>query len=149
MSQTPEQSTLQFKIGAVARITGIAADTLRMWERRYSVVTPERGQGTSRLYSREDITRLTLIKQLVDRGSAISTVANLSREQLLEQLDMMQGTGSRRDDTDAAEQAVCRVMICGDALPLKMSGDAFDFAGIEIIGAYASLAEFEIQASNQ
>lgn len=149
MSQTPEQSALQFKIGAVARITGIAADTLRMWERRYNVVTPERGQGTSRLYSREDITRLTLIKQLVDRGSAISTVANLSREQLLEQLDMMQGTGSRRDDADGAEQAVCRVMICGDALPLKMSGDAFDFAGIEIIGAYASLAEFEIQASNQ
>ena len=147
MSTQPEQGTLSFKIGAVARITGIPADTLRMWERRYNVVTPGRGQGSSRLYSRDDITRLTLIKQLVDRGSAISTVANLSREQLLEQLDLMQTRGGYAPGDDS--EISCRVMICGDALPLKMSGDANDYAGIEILGAYASMAEFEIQAAAQ
>lgn len=148
MGTQTEQGALSFKIGAVARITGIPADTLRMWERRYNVVSPRRGQGSSRLYSRDDITRLTLIKQLVDRGSAISTVANLSREQLLEQLDLMQTGGSGY--TAAGESEVsCRVMICGDALPLKMSGDANDYAGIEILGAYASMAEFEIQAAAQ
>lgn len=147
MTVETEQSALHFKIGAVARITGIPADTLRMWERRYGVVTPDRGQGSSRLYNREDITRLTLIKQLVDRGSAISTVANLGREQLLEQLDLMQGGGSY--DPGGDPQSSCRVMICGDALPLKMSGEANDYAGIEILGAYASMAEFEIQAAAQ
>ncbi len=145
MTTETEQDALNFKIGAVARITGIPADTLRMWERRYTVVTPRRGQGSSRLYSREDITRLTLIKQLVDRGSAISTVANLTREQLLEQLDLMQG-GSGYEQGGATDVS-CRVMICGDALPLKMSGEAEDYAGIEILGAYASMAEFEMQAA--
>lgn len=148
MATDTEQGQLNFKIGAVARITGIPADTLRMWERRYNVVTPNRGQGSSRLYSREDITRLTLIKQLVDRGSAISTVANLSRTQLLEQLDLMHNGGSGYDTVDDS-QLSCRVMICGDALPLKMSGEANDYAGLEILGAYASMAEFEIQAAAQ
>jgi len=143
-----EQDALSFKIGAVARITGIPADTLRMWERRYDVVSPRRGKGSSRLYSREDITRLTLIKQLVDRGSAISTVANLTREQLLEQLDLMQSGGRQHDNSDSGE-IPCRVMICGDALALKMSRDANDYAGLEILGAYASMAEFEIQAAAQ
>jgi len=148
MATQTEQGGLSFKIGAVARITGIPSDTLRMWERRYGVVEPDRGQGSSRLYSRDDITRLTLIKQLVDRGSAISTVANLSREQLMEQLDLMQSGSNSYDAGDDADIG-CRVMICGDALPLKMSGDANDYAGMEILGAYASMAEFEIQAANQ
>ena len=148
MTIQAEQADLSFKIGAVARITGIPSDTLRMWERRYGVVEPKRGQGSSRLYSRGDITRLTLVKQLVDRGSAISTVANLSREQLLEQLDLMQSGGNSYADSDDADVS-CRVMICGDALPLKMSGDANDYAGMEILGAYASMAEFEMQAANQ
>lgn len=148
MTTENDQKGLNFKIGAVARITGIPSDTLRMWERRYSVVSPKRERGSSRLYSREDITRLTLIKQLVDRGSAISTVANLSREQLLEQLDMMVGTPADIYSDDASGQT-CRVMICGDALPLKMSGEANDYAGITILGTYASMAEFEMQAMAQ
>jgi MerR family transcriptional regulator, light-induced transcriptional regulator len=145
MTTDSEQNRMNFKIGAVARITGIPADTLRMWERRYNVVSPDRGRGSSRLYSREDITRLTLIKQLVDRGSAISTVANLSREQLLERLDMMAGAPDEAYAGTAVMQT-CKVMICGDALPLKMSGEARDYAGIEILGTYASMAEFEMQA---
>lgn len=147
MTTDNERNELNFKIGAVARITGIPSDTLRMWERRYGVVSPRRGRGSSRLYSRDDITRLTLIKQLVDRGSAISTVANLSREQLLEQLDMMVGAPAESYAGDAAD--TCKVMICGDALPLKMSGEANDYAGLEILGAYASMAEFEMQAMAQ
>jgi len=71
-----------YRIGAVARLTGIPPDTLRVWERRYDLVRPERSEGGGRLYSQEDVTRLTLIKQLVDSGHAIGTIAELTLEQL-------------------------------------------------------------------
>ena len=60
-------ATDSFKIGAVSSITNIPIDTLRIWERRYSVVTPARSKKADRLYSREDINRLNLLKLLVDR----------------------------------------------------------------------------------
>ena len=69
--------TTGYKIGAVARLTGISPDTLRIWERRYDVVTPERTSTGDRLYSSEDITRLQLIKRLVDSGNGIGSVASL------------------------------------------------------------------------
>ena len=77
MIDTPNDTSSAYRIGAVARLTGISPDTLRMWERRYAVVEPRRTPKGGRLYSQQDVTRLTMIKTLVDQGHAISTVANL------------------------------------------------------------------------
>ncbi len=81
-----------FKIGAASRITGIPVDTLRIWERRYSVVSPRRSKGADRLYSSQDIKRLILIKQLTDEGHAIGSIANLSNDKLQEQLDLVKSS---------------------------------------------------------
>lgn len=75
-----------YRIGAVSRLTGVTQDALRVWERRYGVVEPQRSEGGDRLYSREDVTRLTLIKRLVDAGHAISRVARLTLKQLQQRL---------------------------------------------------------------
>lgn len=72
---------MQYAIGAVARLTGVAVDTLRAWERRYGVVTPSRAGGR-RLYSEEDVRRLTLLRKAVEQGHAISQVAQLPVETL-------------------------------------------------------------------
>ena len=42
--------TKGFRIGAVARLTGISPDTLRVWERRYQVTEPQRSASGTRLY---------------------------------------------------------------------------------------------------
>ncbi len=81
-----------FKIGAASRITGIPVDTLRIWERRYSVVSPRRSEGADRLYSSQDIKRLILIKQLTDEGHAIGSIAKLSNDKLQEQLDLVKSS---------------------------------------------------------
>lgn len=72
-----------YKIGAISRLTGIPTVTIRMWERRYHLVTPQRTEAGGRLYTQEDLQRLGLIKQAVDAGHAISTVANLSTDEIL------------------------------------------------------------------
>ena len=73
-----------YRIGLTTQITGIRPETLRAWERRYSVVKPIRTEAGDRLYTQADIDRLLLIKRLVDNGDAISAVANLSHDTLKE-----------------------------------------------------------------
>ena len=71
-----------FPIGVVCRMTGIAPETLRAWERRYALVKPTRAGGRNRLYSPDDIKRITLVKALVDAGHPVGSVASLGESQL-------------------------------------------------------------------
>jgi DNA-binding transcriptional MerR regulator len=75
-----------YNIGAVSRLTGIARERIRIWERRYDAVVPHRDAGNNRLYSQEDVDRLVLIRRLVDAGHAISQVARLSLAELTARL---------------------------------------------------------------
>ena len=61
-------------IQVVARRTGLSADSLRAWEKRYSTVSPRRVRGR-RLYSDSDIERLALLKRATAAGRRISDVA--------------------------------------------------------------------------
>jgi len=63
-------------------MTGIAPETLRAWERRYALVKPTRAGGRNRLYSPDDIKRITLVKALVDAGHPVGSVATLGDAQL-------------------------------------------------------------------
>jgi MerR family transcriptional regulator, light-induced transcriptional regulator len=69
-------------IRVVTRRTGLSAAALRAWERRYEAVKPERTPGGQRLYSDEDIHRLTLLRQAVDGGRNIGHVAALETPEL-------------------------------------------------------------------
>jgi methanogenic corrinoid protein MtbC1 len=55
-----------YNLRAVIRATGVAADTLRAWERRYGLPMPQRTRGGHRLYSEWDI---HVIQWLVSRQS--------------------------------------------------------------------------------
>ena len=69
-------------IGVASRITGINANTLRMWERRYHLGSSKRSSGGQREYTATDIDHLRMIKKLVDKGMRIGDVAKLSPETL-------------------------------------------------------------------
>ncbi len=107
---TPEPGQT-YRIGAVARLTGIPPDTLRVWERRYAVVTPFRSDAGTRLYRTEDVGRLTLIKRLVDNGDAISHVAPLSLEQLRDRVKGLLPV------SPVSDPRPCRVAVLGETLP--------------------------------
>lgn len=63
------------RIGELARRTGIPASTLRAWERRYGVITPERGDSGYRLYDEDDERRLRRMVELVGSGLAPAEAA--------------------------------------------------------------------------
>lgn len=66
----------------VVRRTGLNASLLRAWERRYGAVDPGRSGGGQRLYSEDDIRKLSLLREAVDAGHNISQVAELTLEGL-------------------------------------------------------------------
>jgi DNA-binding transcriptional MerR regulator/methylmalonyl-CoA mutase cobalamin-binding subunit len=61
----------------VALRTGLSAHVIRIWEKRYGAVEPERTDTNRRLYSREQIERLTLLRGLTQAGQSIRHVAKL------------------------------------------------------------------------
>lgn len=100
-----------YRIAAVSRLTGLPVPTLRMWERRYTVVQPARSAGNGRLYSRQDIDRLLLLKAATESGHAIGTVATLDESQLRTRLQQSQPL-----TVAAHAPASCRVVVCGTRL---------------------------------
>ena len=71
-----------YKIGAIARLTGINPVTIRMWQTRYNAVEPVRTEGKQRLYTENDVTKLSLLKELTEQGDSIGMIANLTVEEL-------------------------------------------------------------------
>ena len=81
------ESGKKHPIRIVARRTGTPETTLRAWERRYGAVRPERAETGRRLYSDKDVERLKLIRQAVDAGRAVSSVARMSDSDLMQLIE--------------------------------------------------------------
>lgn len=66
----------------VSKMTGLSTHTLRMWEKRYGAVLPQRTAAGGRLYSDPDVERLQLLRVLVESGNSIGGIATLSDAEL-------------------------------------------------------------------
>jgi CheY-like chemotaxis protein len=71
-----------YSIGALERMLGIAAATVRNWEERYGLVNPERSRGGHRLYTRAQVEQLRFVKEQVDDGLAPAEAHRLLGERL-------------------------------------------------------------------
>lgn len=90
MTDRPESLTPQglgITIGAMSQATGIPANTLRTWERRYGFPEPERTASGQRVYSPATIGLLRLCNQALEAGHRPRQVLGLSEDQLRRLLD--------------------------------------------------------------
>jgi DNA-binding transcriptional MerR regulator len=67
----------QFNLKAVTHETGVPADTLRAWERRYGLPQPQRTRGGHRLYSERDIEVIKWLRLRQGDGLSISRAVEL------------------------------------------------------------------------
>ncbi|MEM9015466.1 MAG: MerR family transcriptional regulator [Verrucomicrobiota bacterium] len=129
-----------FEISAVARLTGISSHVLRVWERRYGVVEPQRSESMRRQYTQSDIHRLSLLKTLVDNGHTIGSVASLSTDQLEERLSNVLET---RVDNDHLEESapvgVCRLCLVGTIVRQAVREAADSTPALRIVGEFQSI----------
>jgi len=68
--------TPTYNVKAAAQLTGISAVTLRAWERRYGMPSPQRGTQGYRLYSEHDLRTLHWLKAQLATGLSISRAAS-------------------------------------------------------------------------
>lgn len=71
-----------YSIGAVVKMLGVDAATLRAWEERYRVVVPARSKGGQRVYSRDDLDHLRFIAKSIRGGSTAADAHRLLGEAL-------------------------------------------------------------------
>lgn len=65
-------------IQVVAKRTGLSADVLRAWEKRYGILDPARSEGGRRLYSDADVDYLRLLRRATTAGRNVGQVVGLS-----------------------------------------------------------------------
>lgn len=76
-------SEARLPMRAVVRLTGLTADTVRVWERRHAAITPARTEGNARRYTEAQVRRLSLLRAAVACGHTIGELAALSDELLV------------------------------------------------------------------
>ena len=86
-------------IGAIAQEIGLTKDTLRVWERRYGFPQPVRLPNGERLYPQEQVSKLRLVKRLLDAGHRPSKVLAQSID-ILQQLAESSGIGQDAPDAE-------------------------------------------------
>lgn len=72
-----------YKIGTLARECGVSPQLLRAWERRYTFLQPQRGEGGQRLFGNDDLRLLLHIVQAIKNGVRIGELAAMGRKRLL------------------------------------------------------------------
>jgi len=125
---------------AVTRRTGIAAATLRAWERRYSALSPQRSDGNYRLYSERDIAVLKWLQSQLDAGLSISrAVALLERLKLR---DSSRGSANKHE-AEVDEPAIESNEILASA-PADATASSWENLSVSL---YQTLIEMDEQGA--
>lgn len=119
-----DASTPRYRSSAAARMVNIPVATLRVWERRYQVVGPAQAASGHRLYSSQDVRRLVLIKQLVNKGHGIGMLARMQTAQLQDLLH----------EAEQAEGLLQRSVARVPARPTPRAADALTRLRVLLVG---------------
>ena len=90
----------EYKIKDLETLTGIKAHTIRIWEKRYGLISPERTETLIRTYSDEELTMLLNIAMLNKHGVKISKIAQMKPEQISSQVWDLMGEKSTDSSTE-------------------------------------------------
>jgi len=144
LNSSLDQMQGRYRIGAVAKLAGLPVATLRVWERRYSVVTPPKTDGGHRLYSDQDVLKVTLLKSLTQQGHAISTLSGLDMSSLQSLLNESRQAGQ----VHAARQvlpAVISLVVVGYNLASRIETQKFTLtfghASLKVVQVFTDLQD--------
>jgi len=88
----------QYSIKDLEKLSGIQAHTIRIWEKRYHLVTPRRTTTNIRVYTDEDLKRLLNVAVLNHNGLKISKVAKLTDAEMKAQILHLSADTSNSDN---------------------------------------------------
>ena len=77
---------IHYSINDLEKITGIKAHTIRIWEKRYNVVCPQRTETNIRYYNDDDLKKLLNISTLNKHGFKISDIVKMGYDGLCQKV---------------------------------------------------------------
>ena len=86
-----------YSIKDLENFCGIKAHTIRMWEKRYGILTPDRSDSNIRYYTEEEMKKLITVSILNRNGLKISKIARLNDSELLREV-LKNGGGDETSD---------------------------------------------------
>jgi MerR family transcriptional regulator, light-induced transcriptional regulator len=146
MNTTNNHIENAFKIGAVSKMTNIPVDTLRIWERRYSVVVPVRSKNADRLYQTKDISRLTLLKMLVDKGHSIGSIAHLNNDELSKRLEVHDNNLTAKKSSFGKS---VNIVVIGEVLSIQLQHTPLNDTSFSFTGIFRNEKEFIEHTNNE
>jgi len=79
----------KYSIKELEQLSGIKAHTIRIWEKRYKIIIPQRTVTNIRFYSDDDLKKIINVSLLNNHGIKISRIADMSLEEINDKiLDM-------------------------------------------------------------
>lgn len=72
----------KYSIKELEKLSGIKAHTIRIWEKRYGVIEPQRTPTNIRFYSDDDLKKIINVSLLNANGIKISTIAGMNDDEV-------------------------------------------------------------------
>jgi DNA-binding transcriptional MerR regulator/methylmalonyl-CoA mutase cobalamin-binding subunit len=91
-----------YRIKQIAKMTGLSKEVLRMWEKRYRLVSPQRGPNRYRLYTEEDLKILMYLVNEIEAGQSIGELASLGKDEILVRINN-QGTNDAKETVQTTD----------------------------------------------
>ncbi|MBH19413.1 MAG: hypothetical protein CL851_03210, partial [Crocinitomicaceae bacterium] len=95
-----------YSIADLEKLSGIKSHTIRIWEKRYNIVSPERTNTNIRAYNDDQLKKILNISFLINNGLKISKIASLSLDELSTKVI------SLTSSTDSFEAQINDFVIC-------------------------------------
>jgi MerR family transcriptional regulator, light-induced transcriptional regulator len=97
LNKAMEEGLNVFSIKDLENFSGIKAHTIRIWEKRYRILEPDRTDSNIRTYSEAELKKILNVAYLNRNGLKISRIAKLDEDELTQQV---MAVSSKHDDMD-------------------------------------------------
>ncbi|WP_428741893.1 MerR family transcriptional regulator [Tenacibaculum sp.] len=88
----------EFSIKDLENLSGIKAHTIRIWEKRYSLLNPKRTDTNIRYYSTDSLQKILNVSFLNNNGYKISKISNLNDEDISSLVKEVAAKNKKLDD---------------------------------------------------
>ena len=89
-----------YSIQDLERLSGIKAHTIRVWEKRYNLLEPDRTDTNIRYYNDDQLRKLLNTSTLITHGGKISKVSKLSESEMSSEVEALMMPASKGEQLD-------------------------------------------------
>lgn len=118
-----------YSIRDLAKLSGIKAHTIRIWEQRYNIIEPKRTASNIRYYTDADLKFLMNIAFLNRKGIRISKIAKMTKGEIKNEVGKLSRTES--EYTDNFQALAMAMMDLDDAQIVQLVDRCFENHGVE------------------